>query len=273
MKKLSISNIAWNPENDTQVASLLEQYHFSGVEIAPTKIWPDLLSVSSSDIRNHKTFWAKRNIEVSAMQSLLYGRPDLCIFTDQENRRETLEYLVKCMEIAEILEAPTLVFGSPKNRSIASCKTDYLTIALDFFYELGVKACQHGMTFCIEANPTNYDCDFIISSNEARELVTSVNQAGFGLHLDAGGMVLSEENIIYEIEQSVDELKHFHISEPFLAPIGAGTASAFPHEHFAETLTRLKYDKWYSVEMRQPDTADYMKTIADSMALVSSTYH
>ena len=37
--KLSISNIAWDSENDKKVYELMKKYSYEGLEIAPTKIF------------------------------------------------------------------------------------------------------------------------------------------------------------------------------------------------------------------------------------------
>ena len=38
---LSISNIAWADENDNCVYSLMQKYGYTGLEIAPTRIFPE----------------------------------------------------------------------------------------------------------------------------------------------------------------------------------------------------------------------------------------
>ena len=37
--KLSISNIAWDKDQNEDVFNLIKQYKFSGIEIAPTKVF------------------------------------------------------------------------------------------------------------------------------------------------------------------------------------------------------------------------------------------
>ena len=39
--KLSISNIAWSKERDETIYSLMKQNGFTGLEIAPTRWFPD----------------------------------------------------------------------------------------------------------------------------------------------------------------------------------------------------------------------------------------
>ena len=39
--KLSVSNIGWKMEEDEYVYSLMKKYGYSGLEIAPTRIFPE----------------------------------------------------------------------------------------------------------------------------------------------------------------------------------------------------------------------------------------
>ena len=39
--KLSISNIAWTPELDTEIYRIMARIGFGGLEIAPTRIFPE----------------------------------------------------------------------------------------------------------------------------------------------------------------------------------------------------------------------------------------
>ena len=39
--KLSISNIGWSQDNDETIYELMKKYDYQGIEIAPTRIFPD----------------------------------------------------------------------------------------------------------------------------------------------------------------------------------------------------------------------------------------
>lgn len=188
------------------------------------------------------------------MQALLFGRPDLTIFQDAQKRQETFEYLSGMIELGSKLGARVLVFGSPKNRRIGNLDwQEAEEIALAFFYDLGEVAVKHGIMFCIEPNPTAYNCDFITNSQQGLELVSKTDSKGFGLHLDAAGMTLSQEAIEIALKQAVNRLCHFHISEPYLGQVGEGKVD---HQKFGNTLANLNYENWKSIEMKaqNPDS-------------------
>lgn len=261
--KIAISNIAWQQPEEENIARLMQDLGIAGVEIAPTKIWQSPLIASDRDIYAYRDFWQRHDIEIVAMQALLFGRNDLTIFQDAVTRQETLRYLAGTIELGSKLGAKALIFGSPKNRKIGDLERDKAQeIARSFFSELGEIAAKYQLFFCIEPNPTVYGCDFVNTSQEGLELVTQTNSKGFGLHLDAAGMSLSGENIVTALNNCHHQLCHFHISEPYLGQIGEGGVE---HRIFADTLSRLNYDRWVSIEMRAVDERDNLAPVTRAL--------
>ena len=245
--KLSISNLAWSPAEDGEVAAVLQSFDVQGVELAPTKLWPDLTQVQDADLAAYRAFWQRQGIRIVALQSLLFGQPELVIFQDQKTRTQTLAYLRHVMRIASRLGAQILVFGSPRNRLRYDLNTQQShAIAVEFFRHVGDAAAQHDVYFCIEPNPVAYGCDFIRTATEGVALVRAVNHPHFRLHLDAGGITLSEEPYAEAIAASREWMAHFHISEPQLASIGEGHTD---HATAARALRQIAYDQWVSIEM------------------------
>ena len=249
--KISISNIAWQNPEEEGIADLMQTLGIRGVEVAPTKIWSSPLTASNGEIAEYKKFWNARGIEIVSLQALLYGRSNLKIFESAENRKETRDYLTGIIQLGEKLGVRVLVFGSPKNRRVENLKPkEAERIARDFFFEMGEIAKKHNVTLCIEPNPILYSCNFVNTSTQGLELVKAVGHEGFGLHLDAAGMTLSEEEIEPAIAKCVDRICHFHISEPYLATVGTGIVE---HRRFAKALKQGNYQGWTSVEMKAQD--------------------
>ncbi len=244
---LSISNLTWDLIEDCAIADILSGLSLGGVEIAPTKVWPAPLAVSQESISSYRRFWESRGIKIVALQSLLFGRPDLEIFKSEVVRNQTIQYLTVIIELAAHLGARVLVFGSPKNRLVGQLRdSEIIDTALEFFSTLANIAQKHGVCFCIEPNPPHYGCDFIRNATEGVNLVKLVNHPGFRLHLDAGAMIMNDEPLESAIEEGFEWLAHFHISEPNLAVPGQEMAA---HSRIARTLQQLDYDKYVSIEM------------------------
>ena len=243
--KLSISNIAWEIHEDKDIFELIQKYEFEGIELAPPKIFKDSANVSEKEIRDYLSYIRMYGFKFPAMQSLLFGKPELKIFDDSRN--DTLVYLKKIIDLAQKLDVKVLVFGSPKNRFIGDMPRDKANkIAIDFFKELGEYAHSKDRYFCIEPNAKEYGCDFITNTDEAIELVKDVNSKGFRLHIDSAVMVMNGENIEENLKKSLPYMEHFHISEPFLEPI---TNNKTNHEEFAKILKSLNYNKCASCQM------------------------
>jgi sugar phosphate isomerase/epimerase len=179
------------------------------------------------------------------MQALLFGRAELTLFESPAVRRQALEYLARIIQLGGWLGARALVFGSPLNRRVQGrALKEMLPLACDTFRWLGDQARACGTCFCIEANHSVYGCDFVTTLAEAVELVQHVAHPGFGLHLDAGGLALTGESLANLSVQP----RHYHISEPHLAPVGSADTD---HATLARQLVQLGYHGWLSVEVRE----------------------
>jgi sugar phosphate isomerase/epimerase len=269
--RLAISNIAWPAGADDALAPVLLAHGVEGVELALTKIWSEPLAASSAEVRAYRDQWERCGMRIAALQALVFGKPHLTIFDTESVRRQLLVYLAGIIERAAWLGATALVFGSPKNRRRGERSLDEArVIAVPFFRELGRIAHDHGVYFCIEPNPKEYSCDFITTVAEGIELVEAVDQEGFGLHLDTGGMVLAGESPAASIMAAAEHSRHFHVSEPFLADLGCESAA---HAGCAATLRSTGYTGWVSIEMAEAKEVGAWRAAIDrALSFVRATY-
>jgi sugar phosphate isomerase/epimerase len=267
--KLGISNIAWPAEREAEVAKLLQRLGVAGVEIAPTKIWPAPLEATAEEITGYRRFWEERGIRLVAAQALLFGKPELTLFEAEDVRARTLDYLAGIARVCGALGTHALVFGSPKNRRVGSLpREEAWEIAVSFFRKLAEAAASAGTTVVMEANPREYGTDFITRAADAIDLVRAVSHPGFRLHLDTACMSLAGDPIADTITAADGILAHFHVSEPFLAPV---LGSKIPHADYARALRRRGYAGWVSIEMRQQD-AFAPQELADTINFVRAAY-
>lgn len=264
--KLAISHIAWNPNEDNEITALLKPFGVKGVELAPAKVYPEPEHAADTILRKYKSLWEEHDIEIVAMQSLLFNRPNLSIF-GAENE-ETKQYLYSIIEMAGKLSAKALVFGSPKNRLVGEMSpVKAREQAVGLFYELGNKALQHGVYLCLEANPAEYGCDFITGTLEALQLVKDINHKAVKLQLDTGTMLMNEEDPEVILEKCLPETGHFHISEPYLQPIGQSD-----HSLIAKALKEQGYEGWVSIEMKNNPNQGNTEVVRSAIEYVMRTY-
>ncbi len=270
--KLAISNIAWDPNEDEAVFKLMRKHGFSGLEVAPGRVFEKPFEASAGDISKFVSGLLLYGIRPVAMQALLFGRPDLKIFGPAETRIQTLEYLKNMILFAERLGISPLVFGSPKNRDSAGMdKNAAATIALDFFGEIGRFASAHGAKLCIEPNPAAYGTDFINTTREAAYFVKKVNDSGFALHIDTGAIIMNGEEPDSSAGAFASMAAHVHISAPGLDPV-LNDARRGTHEKISLALKKSDYAGWGSIEMKKPGASGRLETIEKALSFVREIY-
>ncbi len=256
--KLAMSAIAWEPQEDDAAAAILREHGFTGVELAPTKIFQRPDAATDAEVSACRRAWEARGLRIVALQALLFGRPELTVFG--EARQRTLDYLIGVARLGGRLGAGALVFGSPHNRARGSLpERDAWRSAVDFFRSLGTAAAQAGTCVCIEPNPPRYGADFITTSEEALRLVEEVASPGFGLHLDAACALLAGEDFPARLRASARALRHVHLSEPDLQPVRAG--GTVDLVGIGAALRDIDYPGWVSVEMK-PGGLEAVRTAA-----------
>ncbi len=218
--KLAVSCIAWDPTEDEEMAKFLNRCGVTSVEVVPPRIdlsGPEKIETSCTSYRE---LWESQGVAISSMQALLFGHPEFSLFGDREAQEKLLSFLKSVFYAGKKLGVTRYVFGSPKNRIRGSLsRKEAFTKAAEFFLKAGIEAEKHGGILCMEANPPAYGCDFVTTTEEAAELVHAVNHPGFGLHLDTGGILLLQEDIISVAKKYAALITHLHISAQNLDPI------------------------------------------------------
>lgn len=261
--KLSISNIAWTAQEDSAVYALMKKYGYTGLEIAPTRIFEEApYEKSAEDIRNWQSELARQyGFIVPSMQSIWFGRSEK-LFADASQRSFLFDYTKKAIDFADAAGCKNLVFGSPKNRAMPVNADKKVGVA--FFKELGAYAAAHHTAVGMEPNPAIYNTNYINTTAEAIELIKEVESEGFLLNLDSGTMIENRERVEL-LEGNAQFINHVHVSEPFLKPIHMDADRRNFHAELAAFLKENKYQGFVSIEMGKADvledTLAYVKEI------------
>ena len=252
--KLSISNIAWEEKDDTQVYSWMKKYGFTGLEIAPTRIFPDrpYEKVGEAEAWSKKLL-AENGFVVPSMQSIWYGRNEK-LFGTEEERNILSTYTREAVDFAEVIGCKNLVFGCPRNRAVPDGGN--AEIAVSFFRELGNYASEHETVIGMEANPPIYNTNYINDTLSALELIHRVDSQGFRLNLDVGTMIQNGEKA-EELVGNVKLINHVHISEPGLKTI----ENRELHRELCRILKEEGYDGFISIEMGKKEDISFIEDV------------
>lgn len=267
--RLAVSNIAWDASADDAAAEVLRREGARGIEIAPTK-WRDApYDAPATDVAALRRRWEERGLPIVALQSLLFGMPDLQLFSGERERAALADHLHKVADFAAAVGARSLVFGSPKNRVRGERPMDEaMTIARDFFRDLAPYARERDVFFCIEANPPEYGCDFITRTADAVRLCGFVDDPAIRVNVDLGGIALAKEDPADSVARAAKFVGHVHASEPHLAPLSSSDA----HGRAASALVGMEYSGWISIEMRGLAPSEQLASLERAIRAAKGAY-
>ncbi|MEH3087166.1 MAG: sugar phosphate isomerase/epimerase [Xylophilus ampelinus] len=268
--RLAISNIAWERHDDQVMSALLNSQGIDAIDIAPGKYFPQPASAKEQDIQAVKAWWADRGIAITGMQALLFGTTGLNVFGSAQSQEALLRHLDGVCRIGSLLSATRIVFGSPKNRD-RSCLDDAETMdkATAFFRKLGDSAARHGVTVCLEPNPTRYGANFMCTADETAAVVNAVAHPAIRMQLDTGALTINGENVDSVLQSHAKIIGHVHASEPDLLPLGDGSTA---HAAMAHAISHHIPDHLVTIEMVATKSEPPLVSVARALQVAKYTY-
>src|SRR5262245_4201808 len=151
--RFAFSNIAWRPHDDPPILALLRAHGVTGIEVAPTMVWPAWETMTPTVAAGYRRFLSDEGFEVPALQALLYGCPQARLF-DERDGAALLEHLARVAQIAEALGAHVAVLGAPSQRDRGDRSwTEALAEAVPVLRRAAQLFFDRGSCLCIEPNP------------------------------------------------------------------------------------------------------------------------
>lgn len=243
MIRLSISNLAWDKKDDLKMYRHLSDTGFSGIEIAPARLWEYPYNCLDEAEEWAKMIKREYNLEIPSMQSIWYGRTEN-LFRSEADRASLLGYTSRAMAFAEKLSCRNLVFGCPKNRNREAPSEKDVETADRFFRDMGMLAQKHDVILGIEANPVIYHTNYLTKTEDVIKLIKSDLTGRLGLNLDFGTILYNQEPL-ETVREILPLISHIHISEPGLTLI----KKRQEHRKLFQMLYEGNYSHFVSIEM------------------------
>jgi sugar phosphate isomerase/epimerase len=268
--RLSVSNIAWDVEEDLAVSRLLHDFNVDAIDVAPGKYFPNPAKAKDEEIAKVKAWWNNEGIEIIGMQALLFGTTGLNLFGAPSSQQAMLEHLSEVCRIGAGLGATRLVFGSPKNRDRLGLNDEQtIDIATSFFCKLGEIARSWGVTICLEPNPECYGSNFMTTSLETAKVVKKIAHPSVQMQLDTGALKINNENIEDLLSEISSLIGHIHASEPNLVPLGQ---SEVDHQVFGNSIAKHLQRHAVTIEMLGKKGESNLDSIERALRIASLCY-
>ena len=186
---------------------------------------------------------SENNLDISGIQSLLFGHPEFQLF-DKASEPAMLLHLQKIVKIGGLLGASVVVFGSPKNRVRGNLGLDESNeLAAVFFRRLIPYLEAEGIVLTLEPNAPEYGADFITTYKQAIQLSQIIDSAWIKPQIDTGcaDMVGEKPEALFQDYRPW----HIHLSAPNLGQI----LPTQENLSLLNLLTRERYENWIVIEM------------------------
>ena len=253
--RLSMSNIAWAPEERLEAYAAMAEHGVRGLEIAPGLFFhaaADPFAPDAATAERALEEIAAQGLSLVSMQSLLFGVSGAALFEGDDARGRLETGMVRAIDLAGRFGIPNLVFGSPGQRRIPEGmdRAEAQDLAAAFFARLGDRAQAAGARIAMEANPEVYGTNFLNTLEEAADFVAEVDHPAVAPILDLGAMHI---NGAYAdtpgwVARLGPALSHVHVSEPGLAPAPASAEALVP---VLDALRAAGYGRAVSIEMKR----------------------
>jgi sugar phosphate isomerase/epimerase len=250
---------------------------YDGLEIAPFTLGEDPRALTDKDVSRALDALKAAGIIATGLHWLLVKPEGLSITSDNPAlRQETLEVILRNIELCAELGGSVLVHGSPLQRAIdpEADGTAARAHALEIFSKAAEKAQSCGVTYCLE--PLNSgETNFITRVSEAVEIVEAIGSPAFKTMIDTSAAAISDVEPVPDLIRSwmpTGHIAHIQFNDRNRRAAGQG------QDEFLPILSALKetgYDEVIAMEpfIYEPDrgacaahTIGYVKGICEALA-------
>ena len=219
---------------------------YDGLEIAPFTLADDPLRLTATQIAAIRAALRAEGLACSSLHWLLVAPPGLSITDpDAAVRARTIDAMKRLVDLAAELDAPVLVHGSPKQRSLVEGDVSRAH-AMTALGAAAAAAERAGVTYCLEPLARN-ETDFVNTVAEAAAVVDAIGSPALRTMLDCSAAGQEEDDIVGVLEQylSSGHIAHVQLNDPNRQGPGQGDLALAP---VLSALAASGYTRWMAVE-------------------------
>jgi sugar phosphate isomerase/epimerase len=221
---------------------------YTGIEIAPFTLAQYVTQITPQQRAEVRRAADAAGLQIVGLHWLLAKTEGFHVTSaDAEQRRRTADYLAELARCCAELGGTLMVFGSPQQRNLLPGvdRQQAMVYAEEVFARLLPVLEETGVAVAVEPLGPE-ETSFLVTTDEAVELVQRIGSPQVRLHLDCKAMATESAPIPELIRQHRGLLAHFHANDPNRQGPGFGQLDFRP---IFQTLGEIDYSGWVSVEV------------------------
>jgi sugar phosphate isomerase/epimerase len=221
---------------------------YSGIEVAPFTLADDIRNLNATERKNIRDAAQTYGLEIVGLHWLLVSPSGLsCTDPDPAVRQNTREYMKALVDFCADMGGKVMVFGSPKQRLIASGETKETTsqMLLETLKPSLSFAEEYGISICLEPLPAE-ETNFLLTLQDAVDLIAKSESNACKTILDVKSASVETSPIPELIERFQHIIAHVHANDANRRGPGFGETDFRP---ILSSLKSIEYTGWVSVEV------------------------
>jgi sugar phosphate isomerase/epimerase len=222
---------------------------YEGIEIEPAHLGPDPAALTPDDRKRIRQMMREFGLACVGLHSFLKAPAGLHLTTsDEAIRKRSWNYFARLIDLAaDLTDRPVMVFGSSKQRQAIDGVTPQLAKQrlIDGLKTLSPLAASRQVTILMEPLAPHL-CNVVNTLDEAVQVVRAVDSLWVDTMFDCHNTAGEKKPIADLVREHLPHIRHVHLNEMDGRRPGAGN---FPFGELLETLQKLDYRGWLSVEV------------------------
>jgi len=244
--KKSISNIAWNYEDNEKVFEILKDNNFKYIEVAPLELVDNWSDINWKKLEAFRKLIDQYELKVCSMQSIFY-KSGFLLYKDFD---KCIQHFKKVENICKIIDCDYVVFGAPKLRNIPQGMQTSVAYSILHNY---FKSIESNIRIGIEAVPAVYSNNMLNDYIEVNKFVLD-SSIDLNIHFDMAAALYHGFDKASNIDTS--KITNIHLSRLYLEHLKGD-------EDYVNMIREKGFldGKFVSIEMKKASIEDIIRSV------------